>query len=144
VIYEALDLVVWGATLLVFVLLGARAWAVETSGARLYRTSARVRVLTIGSWLAGVALVVLLAVQGGILLTQAILTSTDPSDFVSIVPVDPPPPAPPAAPPADQAPGPDAPPGAGPGAPPADGGDAPPAAPGEPGAAPDGGAPGAP
>ncbi|MHA6625326.1 hypothetical protein ACU61A_07865 [Pseudonocardia sichuanensis] len=123
-IYERLDVVVWATTLLVFVLLGARAWAVETAGAQLYRTAPKVRVLTIGSWLAVIALVVLLAVQGGVLLAQSIITRTDPSDVVTVVPANPPPPAP-----VD----PNAPPPAEAGTPPADTG-APPAAPG--GAAP--------
>ncbi|HYH31934.1 MAG TPA: hypothetical protein VD903_16275 [Pseudonocardia sp.] len=136
-IYERLDLVVWGATLLVLILLGARAWAVETSGVRIYRTSTRVRVLTVGAWLSILALIGLLAVQGGVLLAQSIINRTDPSEVVTVVPVNPPPPAPvdpnapPAAPPAD----PNAPPPA-----PADPGGAAPADPG--GAAdPGGGAP---
>ncbi|TQM03939.1 hypothetical protein [Pseudonocardia kunmingensis] len=120
-IYERLDVVVWATTLLVFVLLGARAWAVETAGAQLYRTAPKVRVLTIGSWLAVIALVVLLAVQGGVLLAQSIITRTDPSDVVTVVPANPPPPAPvdPNAPPAAPA-DPNAPPPADTGAPPAD------------------------
>jgi hypothetical protein len=124
-IYERLDVVVWGVTLLVFVLLGARAWAVETAGARLYRTAARVRVLTVASWLSVVALLALMAVQGGALLVQSVLTRSDPSLTTVVVPANPPPPAAPAdpnapsaAPPADQ------------GAPPAGQGGAPPADPG--------------
>jgi hypothetical protein len=134
-IYERLDVVVWGATLLVFVLLGARAWAVETAGARLYRTATRVRVLTVAAWLSLVALVALMGVQGGALLVQSVLTRTDPSVTAVVVPANPPPAPPPAA-PAD----PNAPPAAPPadqGAPPADQGGAAPAGP-------NGAAPGAP
>ncbi|OZM76002.1 hypothetical protein [Pseudonocardia sp. MH-G8] len=90
-IYERLDIVIWAATLLVFALFGARAWAVETAGAQLYRTAPRVRVLTIGAWLAVIALAVLLAVQGGVLLVQSIITRTDPSEVVTVVPINPPP-----------------------------------------------------
>ena len=120
-----LDILVWAAALLVLLLMGARAWAVETAEARHYRTSARVRVLTGATGLALVALVGLMAMQGGSILVQAIATATEPEDFVTIVhpdgTVDPPgdqddPPAPvdPNAP----APDPNAPP-PGPAAPPA-------------------------
>jgi hypothetical protein len=140
-IYERLDIVVWGGTLLVFVLLGARAWAVETAGARLYRTATRVRVLTVAAWLSLIALVALLSAQGGVLLVQSVLTRTDPSLTAVVVPANPPPAPPPAA-PAD----PNAPPPAPPadqGAPPADQGGAAPAGPGA-GADPNGADPGAP
>lgn len=130
---ERLDIVVWGAVLLVLLLMGARAWAVETAESRHYRTSARVRVLTGATALAIVALVGLMAMQGGIILVQAIATSTEPDDFVTIVrpdgTVDPPgdatnaPPPDPNAPPADPnapaAPDPNAPAGGAPAAPPA-------------------------
>ncbi|MGH3588849.1 MAG: hypothetical protein ACRDQ0_21275, partial [Pseudonocardia sp.] len=88
-INERLDVVVWASVLLLFVLLGARAWAVETSGAKLYRTSTRVRALTIASWLAGAAMVGLLAVQGGVILTQSILNRSDPSLTTTVIPADP-------------------------------------------------------
>ena len=130
-IYERFDVVVWGATLLVFVLLGARAWAVETAGARLYRTASRVRVLTVASWLSLVALLALMGVQGGALLVQSILTRSDPSLTAVVVPANPPPAAPadpnaPPAAPADQ------------GVPPAGQGGA---APADPGAGPNGAGP---
>jgi hypothetical protein len=139
VIDERLDIVVWAAVLLVLLLMGARAWAVETAEARHYRTSARVRVLTGATALAIVALVGLMAMQGGIILVQAVATSTEPDDFVTIVrpdgtvdppgdattvaPADPnaPPPdpnAPPADPNAPAAPDPNAPTGGDPAAPP--------------------------
>lgn len=133
---ERLDVVVWLTTLTLFVLLGARAWAIETAEARIYRTSARVRVLNASVGVALVALVGLMAMQGGTTLVQAIITDTDPRDLVTFAddvpatdpnapPADPnAPPADPGAPPADPA----APP-ADPNAPPADP-NAPPAAPG--------------
>jgi hypothetical protein len=121
---ERLDIVVWAAVLLVLLLMGARAWAVETAESRHYRTSARVRVLTGATALAIVALVGLMAMQGGIILVQAVATSTEPDDFVTIVrpdgTVDPPgdattvAPADPNAPPPD----PNAPAGGDPAAPP--------------------------
>jgi hypothetical protein len=85
VIDERLDMLVWGAALLFLLLMGARAWAVETAEARHYRTSARVRVLTGGIGLSLVALVGLMAMQGGITFAQAVLTRSDPQDFVTIV-----------------------------------------------------------
>jgi hypothetical protein len=149
---ERLDILVWAAVLLVLLLMGARAWVVETAESRHYRTSARVRVLTGATGVAIAALVGLMAMQGGITLVQAIATATEPEDFVTIVrpdgTVDLPgddtpddPPADPNAPPAD----PNAPP-ADPNAPPADPNApaAPPADPGAPGngpGAPAGGAP---
>ena len=137
-----LDILVWAAVLLVLLLMGARAWAVETAGTRHYRTSARVRVLTGATGLAFVALVGAVAMQGGIAFVQAIVTSTDPETFVTIVGDDdtatdavgdpddgPQAPADPNAPPAGPNPAPAEPPGApagGAGA----GAGAPPAAPG--------------
>ncbi len=82
---ERLDMLVWGAALLFLLLMGARAWAVETAEARHYRTSARVRVLTGATGSALVALAGLMAMQGGITFAQAVVTSTDPQDFVTIV-----------------------------------------------------------
>jgi hypothetical protein len=79
------DIVVWGAVLLLFLLMGARAWAVETAEARHYRQSARVRTLNGATALAIVALVGLMTVQGGALLVQAIATRTDPETFVTVV-----------------------------------------------------------
>ncbi|GAA0900917.1 hypothetical protein [Pseudonocardia zijingensis] len=79
------DVAVWGAVLLLFVVMGARAWAVETAEARHYRKSARVRMLNGATALAIVVLVGMMAFQGGVLLVQAIATRTDPETFVTVV-----------------------------------------------------------
>ena len=80
-----LDVVVWGAVLLLFLVMGARAWAVETAEAGEYRKSARVRVLNGATAFALVLLVGLMAVQGGVALVQAIATRTEPETFVTVV-----------------------------------------------------------
>lgn len=80
-----LDLLVWGAVLLLFLLMGMRAWAVETTAARHYRKSARVRLLNGATAVALVGLVGLMAMQGGVLLVQAIVTRTDPETFVTVI-----------------------------------------------------------
>jgi hypothetical protein len=80
-----LDLLVWGAVLLLLLLMGARAWAVETTAARHYRKSARVRALNGATALAFAALVGLMAMQGGVVLVQAIATRTDPETFVTVI-----------------------------------------------------------
>jgi hypothetical protein len=80
-----LDVLVWGAVLLFLLLMGARAWAVETTAARNYRKSARVRALTGATALAFVALVGLVAMQGGVAFVQAVVTRTDPETFVTVV-----------------------------------------------------------
>jgi hypothetical protein len=80
-----LDILVWGAVLLLLLLMGARAWAVETTAARHYRKSARVRALNGATALAFVALVGLMAMQGGVVLVQAIATRTDPETFVTVI-----------------------------------------------------------
>jgi hypothetical protein len=80
-----LDILVWAAVLALLVLMGARAWAVETTAARHYRKSARVRLLNGATALAIVALVGLMAMQGGVVLVQAILTRTDPETFVTVI-----------------------------------------------------------
>jgi hypothetical protein len=85
VIDPRLDIFVWAAALLFLVLMGARAWAVETAEARHHRGSARARVLTGATGLALVALVGLVAMQGGIAFVQAVVTRTDPETFVTIV-----------------------------------------------------------
>lgn len=89
VIDRRLDVVVWVCVAVVFVLLGARAWAVETGAVRLHRTPARVKLLTGASAVAITVLVGLLAMQGGILLVQSVITRTDPEDVVTIVPAEP-------------------------------------------------------
>jgi hypothetical protein len=85
VIDPRLDIVVWAAVLLLFLLMGMRAWAVETTAARHYRKSARVRVLNGATTVALVGLVGLMAMQGGALLVQAIVTRTDPETFVTVI-----------------------------------------------------------
>ncbi|TWF81604.1 hypothetical protein FHX44_117549 [Pseudonocardia hierapolitana] len=80
-----LDILVWAAVLLLLLLMGARAWAVETTAARHYRKSARVRVLNGATAVAFVALVGLMAMQGGVVLVQAIATRTDPETFVTVI-----------------------------------------------------------
>jgi hypothetical protein len=80
-----LDVLVWAAVLLLFLLMGARAWAVETTAARNYRKSARVRALTGATALAAVALVGLVAMQGGVSFVQAVATRTDPETFVTVI-----------------------------------------------------------
>src|SRR5690606_31389086 len=64
VIDKRLDILVWSAALLLLLLLGARAWAVETAGAKHYRTLARVRVLTGAVWVSLAVLLGLLGMQG--------------------------------------------------------------------------------
>ena len=80
-----LDVVVWAAVLALFLLLGARAWAVETANAGEHRKSVRVRALNGASAVALGVLVVLMAVQGGVALAYAIATRTNPETFVTVV-----------------------------------------------------------
>jgi hypothetical protein len=80
-----LDAVVWGALLLLFLVMGARAWAVETAEAGQYRKSARVRMMNGATAVALVLLVGLMAMQGGVALVQAIATRTEPDTFVTVV-----------------------------------------------------------
>jgi hypothetical protein len=80
-----LDVLVWAGVLLLFLLMGARAWAVETTVARNYRQSARVRALTGAAALAAVSLVGLVAMQGGLAFVQAVATRTDPETFVTVI-----------------------------------------------------------
>jgi hypothetical protein len=84
VINPRLDILVWGAVLLLFLLLGARAWAVESANVRLHRRSVRVRALNAATVLALVALVGLTAVQGGIVFVEAVVTRTEPNTFVTV------------------------------------------------------------
>ena len=138
-INPALDIWVWVACLALLAMLGARAWVVETGQGRLGRTPVQVKVLTGGVVVVMAGLFGLLALQGGILLVDSLITGTDPSiayygtdegdgggdDGGADAPADPAP-ADPAAPPAGAPPA---------GAPPAGvappaGGVAPPAAPG--------------
>jgi len=80
-----LDILVWAAVLLLFLVMGARAWAVETTAARNFRQSARVRLLNGATVAAIVALVGLVAMQGGVAFVQAVITRTDPETFVTVV-----------------------------------------------------------
>ena len=76
----SLDVWVWVACLVLLALLGARAWVVETGQGRLGRTPVQVRVLSAGVVLAVVGLFGMLAMQGGVLLVDSIVTGTDPSE----------------------------------------------------------------
>jgi hypothetical protein len=121
-----LDLVVWILSALVLVLLGARAWAVETSRTRLGRRTTKVRVLTAASALAIAGLFVMMWFQGGWLMYDALFKGTDPKAVYYSADDPVPAPAAPAAPPADPAAPPAAPAPADGAAPPAGGGQAPP------------------
>jgi hypothetical protein len=92
-INPANDVWVWGTGVLFLLLMGARAYAVETGQVRLGRTPALARVLTAGIGLVLVALCGLLAMQGGSLLFSSIVHHTDPSKIPNVV-LDPNDPAP--------------------------------------------------
>jgi hypothetical protein len=79
VIDPARDIWVWAACLVLLILLGARAYVVETGQGRLGRTPAKVRVLTGGVVVAILGLFGLLAMQGGILLVDSLVNGTDPA-----------------------------------------------------------------
>jgi hypothetical protein len=85
IINPGLDVLVWAAVLALLLVMGARAWAVETTAARNYRKSARVRLLNGATAVALVALVGLVAMQGGVAFVQAVITRTDPETFVTLV-----------------------------------------------------------
>jgi hypothetical protein len=112
VINPAYDVWVWGAGVLFLLLMGARAWVVETGQVRLGGTPTFARVLTVAIFLVLVALGGLLAMQGGTVLYTSITHHTDPSDIPNLVlePAPPPPNPAPAAP--APAPAPAAPPAA--------------------------------
>lgn len=100
----AFDKWVWLVAALFTVVLGARAWVVETSRTRPGQTSVAVRAFT-GLTLTVLALlVVMLTIQGGRLLVHSIATGTDPTTGLPIgadpppVPADPLVPVDPAAP----------------------------------------------
>lgn len=101
-INTAYDVWVWATAVLFLLLMGARAYAVETGQARLGRTPTTARVLTAAIVLVVVVLGGLLAVQGGTLLLTSIVHHTDPSQIPNVV-IDPNQPADPAQ--AGQAPG---------------------------------------
>src|SRR5918999_1830231 len=98
-----LDLVLWIVAALVLVLLGARAWVVETGHARLGRRSAKARVLTAASALAIGGVFVMMWFQGGWLMYDAIFKGPEARGFSYGGDDRVPPPADPAAPPADPA-----------------------------------------
>jgi hypothetical protein len=118
-INSALDGAVWGTTALFLVLIGARAWVVETGQGRLGRTPAKVQVLTGATAVVLAGLLALLTVQGGALLFESIVTGTDPlaGSPADPTPVDPAVPVDPAAPAAVDPAAPAAPAPAGPAAP---------------------------
>lgn len=72
------DGLVWATVAVFLVLIGARAWVVETGEGRLGRAPAKVRALTGATVGVLVVLVALLAVQGGALLVRSLLTGTEP------------------------------------------------------------------
>jgi len=109
VINPALDVWVWGAGVLFLLLMGVRAYVVETGQVRLGGTPTAARVLTVAIFFVLVGLGGLLAMQGGIVLYTSIAHHTDPSQIPNLV-LDPaPPPAAPAAPAPAPAPAPAAP-----------------------------------
>jgi len=108
VINPANDIWVWGTGVLFLVLMGVRAYVVETGQVRLGGTPALARLLTAAVVLTLVALGGLLAIQGGIVLYTSIANHTDPSQIPNLV-LDPTPAAPTPAPAAPGAPVPAAP-----------------------------------
>src|SRR4051812_10877520 len=74
----ALDVWVWILAAVLLVLLGARAWVVETGRRQFGGTPSRVRALTVASGAVLVALITFFMTQGGALLVQAVVTGTDP------------------------------------------------------------------
>ncbi len=108
-INPAYDVWVWGAGVLFLLLMGIRAYVVETGQVRLGGTPTAARVLTVAIVLVLVALGGLLAKQGGIVLYSSIVHHTDPSQIPNLV-LDPAPanptPAAPAPAPAPAAPAP--------------------------------------
>ena len=84
-INPAYDVWVWGAGVLFLLLMGARAYVVETGQVRLGGTPTFARVLTVAIFLVLVALGGLLAMQGGIVLYTSIAHHTDPSEIPNLV-----------------------------------------------------------
>jgi hypothetical protein len=82
VINPAQDIWVWLIFALFLVVVAARAWVVETGQGRLGRTPVKVKLLTATSVLVLVGLMSLIAVQGGALLVESVLTGTDPATKV--------------------------------------------------------------
>jgi hypothetical protein len=133
VLNPAFDVWVWLALLLFLIVVGARAWVVETGQGRLGRTPVKVKLLTATSVLVLGGLLTLVAMQGGYLLVQSLITGTNPSTAVygpssdPNAPADPKAPANPPADPNAPAGNPAAPPAGNPAAPPAGNPAAPPA-----------------
>ncbi len=84
-INPAYDVWVWGAAVMFLLLMGARAYAVETGQVRLGRVPTLARVLTAAIVVLLVALGGLLAMQGGNLLFSSIVHHTDPSKIPNVV-----------------------------------------------------------
>jgi hypothetical protein len=78
IIDPAFDKWVWLSFLGLLVVLGIRAWVVESSRGRLERTPTRVRALTVASVGVVAVVVALLTVQGGQQVVHSVLTRTDP------------------------------------------------------------------
>jgi hypothetical protein len=74
----ALDKWVWILLVVLFVLLGVRAWVVETGRRQFGGTPSRVRALTVASGVVLVALTTLFMTQAGALLVQSVITRGDP------------------------------------------------------------------
>jgi hypothetical protein len=74
----ALDVWVWILAAALLVLMGARAWVVETGRRQFGGTPSRVKALTVASGVVLVALITFFFTQAGALLVQAVVTGTDP------------------------------------------------------------------
>jgi hypothetical protein len=74
----ALDIWVWILAAAFLILLGTRAWVVETGRRQFGGTPSRVRALTWATGVVLVALTTLFMTQAGALLVQAVVTGTDP------------------------------------------------------------------
>lgn len=84
------DVWVWATAAVFLVLMGARAWVVETGRTRPGRTSRQVTLLTGACAVALVGLVALLGVQGGGLMVSSVVNGTNPSTaFYGPAPVAP-------------------------------------------------------
>ena len=84
-INPAFDVWVWATGLLFLVLMGVRAYVVETGQVRLGGTPAAARLLTMAIFLVLIGLGGLLALQGGTLLVSSIVNHTDPSLIPNVV-----------------------------------------------------------
>src|SRR4051812_37757616 len=82
VLNPAFDVWVWLTLLLFLIVVGARAWVVETGQGRLGRTPVKVKLLTATSVLVLLGLLTLITMQGGYLLVSSLITGSDPSTAV--------------------------------------------------------------